>query len=212
MNKFLAALIAALAVGYAVYTLWPTERSIANMPPQNGRIVMLGDSLFAGIGAADASTQNPAAILTDRFGRQFINISTPGDTTANGLGRVNSVRAHRPALVIVCLGGNDYLGRIPRDKIFSNLQETITALQFDGAVTCVVGLEPVASLGYSYRSEFRNLAYSTESLLVEDALDGILDDPSLRADQNHPNREGYIKFANRIGDVIEPVINQMPAP
>ena len=65
----------------------------------------------------------------------------PGDTSAQALARLPALLAeHQPALVIVSLGGNDFLRRLPEADTLANLRRTVTAARDAGAQVLLVAV------------------------------------------------------------------------
>ena len=81
--------------------------------PTNGQgIIVFGDSLVAGRGAR--AGQDFVSVLSRRLGTTIVNAGQSGDTTGAALARLErDVLALNPRIVVVLLGGNDYLRRIP---------------------------------------------------------------------------------------------------
>lgn len=209
IGKRFATVLILAAIGAACWWFWPIDRSIRNFPPTNSAIVVFGDSLMYGTGASNPNTQGPAPILSDHFGFPVRNLGAPGEDTEDAMRRIPQVLGTNPGLVIMCLGGNDYRYKKDRTEIFANLRKLIAEFQSGGAVVCVVGLEPPASIGYTYKREFKKLAFDMECLLVPDALRGILDTPSMRSDPFHPNTAGYELLCERIRDVVDETVQEI---
>ena len=173
-------------------------------PPSAGeRIVAFGDSLVAGAGATPG--RDLVSILSQRLGVPILNAGRSGDTTASALRRLEpAVLAQNPRIVIVVLGGNDYLRRVPPQETFANLDAIAARIRQEGAAVVLVGL----SLGIfsdSYGEGYRDVARGASAGLVPDVLDGILGRSELMADQIHPNDRGYAIMADR----IEPVLREL---
>ena len=80
-------------------------------------MVILGDSLSAGTGAAKG--EGFVDLLQQRLGVEIVNRGIPGNTTAQGLARLDKdVLSLKPSLVIVELGGND--AAACRDNAFAD--------------------------------------------------------------------------------------------
>ena len=81
--------------------------------PSGATVLALGDSLTYGTGAT-AETSYPV-FLAAATHWNVINAGVPGHTAAEGCARIHALLAeHRPALVLVFLGGNDFLRLVSR--------------------------------------------------------------------------------------------------
>ena len=80
-------------------------------------IVAFGDSLVEGIGASNANDW--VSILSDRYACPILNKGKKEDTTRSAQARLDrDVLRHDPSLVILLLGGNDIICRIPKKETF----------------------------------------------------------------------------------------------
>lgn len=197
-------LLLGLAIAFvaAFWALRPGTPRAA--PPSAGeRIVAFGDSLVAGAGATPG--RDLVSVLSQRLGMPILNAGRSGDTTGSALRRLEpAVLAQNPRIVIVVLGGNDYLRRVPPQETFANLETIVGRIRQKGAAVVLVGL----SLGIfsdSYGDGYRDVARRASAGLVPDVLDGILGRGELMADQIHPNDRGYALMADR----IEPVLRDL---
>lgn len=178
-------------------------QTITNYPPREGPIVAFGDSLIAGTGSTAGA--DVVSNISTLIGEPVINMGVAGDTTARGLERIDTVLKKQPRIVLLLLGGNDYLQRVPKEKTFTNLRTIITLLQKDGAVVVLLGVRG-GLLSDNFKEPFETLAKETGSLYVPDVLDGILGNKKLLSDEVHPNDLGYRIMATRIADAIERVV------
>ena len=107
-----------LALGAAVAALyWWTASAVPRAAkPTSGRtIVAFGDSLVEGRGATPG--RDFVSLLARRLNTRIVNAGRSGDTTAAALARLDSdVLSRDPKVVIVLLGGNDYLRRVPTEQ------------------------------------------------------------------------------------------------
>ncbi len=178
-----------------------TDGPVKNAPLRStGPILFFGDSLVEGVGAT-AGHDLPALLAKD-LGEPVLNYGVAGDTTRQGLVRVKSAVLEHPRLVLILLGGNDFLQKVPRDETFANLRSIITAFQSDGAAVVLIGVRS-GIIGGGADDRYEALAEETESLYIEDALKGVFGDPVLMSDAIHPNDRGYEKIAERIVSEIE---------
>lgn len=168
---------------------------VTNYPPKNETIVAFGDSLVVGVGASGGN--DFISLLSQKIGRPIINLGISGNTSAQGLARIDEVVARDPGTVIVLLGGNDYLQRIPRDQVFSNLRAIIVRLQAQGAVVVLLGVRG-GVLTDTFETEFKALAKETGSVYVSDVLDGLVGNMTYMSDAVHPNDAGYAQIAERV--------------
>lgn len=160
---------------------------------RSGAIVCLGNSVTVGFGLNEKDAY--PALLAGLTGRTVFNAGVSGDTTADALARLESeVLARNPGLVIVELGGNDYLRQIPLSQTKANLAAIITRLQTNGAMVAVV--DPGgAVLMREYSQAFAEVAKNQEALFFEHLLGNIMLKPTMKLDQVHPNAEGQKQLA-----------------
>lgn len=197
--------VAAVGIGIAllfvlVWLVFAPKKEIVNYPPKNERIAALGDSLVFGTGAT--SGHDFISILSRKLGRPITNFGVPGDTTADGLARLDTVTATDPGTVIVLLGGNDYLKKIPNEQTFANLRAIIGTLQERGAVVVLLGVRG-GVLRDNFLDQFDSLAEATGVIYVPDVLRGLVGDAQYMSDAVHPNDAGYAQIAERVFEVMQ---------
>jgi len=185
----------------AVYLLLGRSRindwTITNPHPQGAHIVAFGDSLTAGFhtGPGESYPEQLSRLL----GKPILNRGVSGDTTADALLRLEKdVLAENPRIVLLCLGGNDMLRRLPADAQFANLRQAIQRIQAKGALVVLLGTEGFRLDQQDYDRRFRELARETGSVYVPNLMKGILSERSLMYDQIHPNAAGNARIARRL--------------
>lgn len=189
---------------WQIISLFTSQYPITNYPPKGTTIVALGDSLTVGVGASTEHGYIP--VLEERLNVSIINKGVSGDTTEEAAKRLQKdVLDLHPNIVLVFLGGNDYLKQVPETETFRNLQSIILRTQRAGATVLLVGVRG-GLLRDQFDKNFEQLAKNTGSLFVPNALDGILDNPKLMSDQVHPNDAGYLKIADKIAPTLEGLI------
>ena len=171
---------------------------VKNYPQRVGTIIAFGDSLTVGVGAS-LPENGYVNILSGRFGVPITNSGISGNTTNDGLVRLESdVLSKHPSVVILLLGANDYLRKIPEDETFTNLRTMIDRIQADGAVVLLVGVRG-GLFHDKFDDRFSDLARESGCLFVPNVLDGVIGDVKYSSDDGiHPNDQGYLKMADKI--------------
>ena len=170
--------------------------TIRNLRSAGETIICFGDSLMEGVGA-EPGEEYPT-ILSRLLGMRVVNAGQRGDTTAQALERINtSVVNKNPRLVILLLGGNDFLRQIPTRETRQNLKELVRKIQDHGAMVAIAGIK----LGFftdEYGPIFEETAAEFDAIYIPQVMKGIFNDTKLRSDQIHPNSAGYRLIAERI--------------
>jgi acyl-CoA thioesterase I len=155
-------------------------------------VLVLGDSISYGTGA-EHGTQDYPTLLAHKTGWQVINAGISGDVSSGGLARLPGLLAqHRPRLVIIELGGNDFLRQMAPTRIEDNLKSMVHLVQQADATAILIAMPELSLLGRLHDHPlYVRVAEETGALLVTNAVSEVLSDGRLRADQVHPNAEGY---------------------
>jgi acyl-CoA thioesterase-1 len=200
----LAAVVAAVAAGVAAMAAAGCRHPPPNLDSPGSAIVCLGDSIAAGVGAGPG--RGFPEVLTQRLGREVINDGVPGDTAADGLARLPQVQAQDPWLVIVELGGNDILRQVPIEQTEAALGEILSRLLAARALPVLVAVE--GPFGGRHGAMYERLGKRYRVPVVRDALRKILFDPSLKADEVHPNDLGHARLAEAVAETVEPLLRE----
>lgn len=167
--------------------------------PAGATVLVLGDSVSHGTGAGPG--EDYPTLLAAQTGWRIVNAGVPGDTSADGLERLpEQLESNMPRLVLVELGGNDFLRHVPRPQTVTNLKAILEECRKRGipAVLIAVPRPSLAGAVIGHLSDdpiYRELAKSTETPLIEDLLSDVLSSNDLKADHIHPNAAGYRKLA-----------------
>lgn len=172
--------------------------------PAGSTVLALGDSLTAGYGAK-AEESYPAQLAT-LTGWQVINAGVSGDTSAEALARLPALMQEKPALVLLSIGGNDFLRRQPEAQTRANIGQIIERVQASGTPLVLVAV-PHLSVGALFGSPaehplYEDLARQYQVPLMQDGWSPILGENSLKSDQIHPNARGYRLFAEKMADFL----------
>lgn len=190
--------LTAIAVFGAV-VFWDTSRPVTNWPPKNETIVAFGDSLVEGVGAKEGN--DFVSLLSEKLGRPVVNLGTSGDTTRDGLARLDDVLQKDPGLVLLLFGGNDYLRRIEESETRDNLAVIIERLQAEGSAVMLLGVRG-GVLRDSRKAMYKDLSREYETLYMENVLDGLLGNPDYMYDTIHPNDRGHRIIADRLYKIL----------
>jgi len=178
-------------------------------------ILVLGDSLSAAYGIR--VDQGWVALLQARlraqgYGHRVVNASSSGETTGGALARLpRALATHKPAIVIVELGGNDGLRGLPVNDVRANLESIVSLSQQAGARILLVGMRIPPNYGPSYTRDFERM-YA--QLAKRHALphvpfllaDVALDDNLMQDDGLHPNAAAQPRLLEAVWKPLEPML------
>jgi lysophospholipase L1-like esterase len=194
------ALIAALIVAIFLAGCGPKVPRVSPVGP-NDVIVAFGDSLTYGTGANESESY--PAVLAQLINRKVVRAGVPGETTSGGLARLEGViEEHRPALMIVSLGGNDLLGRANDAEIKANLRQILQTIQGRGISVVLFGVPKpalITSAAPFYEELAKELNIPYEGKVVTD----VLYRPDQKSDPIHPNAKGYRRMAEAFADLLK---------
>ena len=188
----------------------PVREDVNNLYRGMGeQIIAFGDSITAGAGVGtQAAYPN---VLGSLLGLPIVNQGRGGDTTATALSRLQQdVIQADPWLVIVGLGGNDFLQQVPLAQTEQNLRQIVTRLQQQGAIVVVLAMN-VKPFNGNYGKMYQRVANDTQAYLIPGVLEG-LNDPRYLYDEIHPNQEGHRILANRVASGIKPLLDKAKKP
>jgi acyl-CoA thioesterase I len=156
-------------------------------------ILAFGDSLTYGTGA-ERSESYPE-ILATLTGRKVINAGVPGEGSEAGRERLAAVLDEtRPALLLLCHGGNDFLRRLDRAQLKENLRAMVQSARERGIAVVLIAV-PTLGFGLQVPSLYAEVASEAGIPLAEDILAKILGTATLKSDLIHPNAAGYKELA-----------------
>ena len=177
------------------------DKKTAQPVPPGSTVLALGDSLTFGTGAS-AETCYPTvlAVLT---GWNVVNAGVPGDTSAQALARLPALLAeHQPKLVIVSIGGNDFLRKLPESDTRTHVHAICKQSLAAGAQVLLVAVPRAtvaAALGQmTDHALYAEVAKDLKIPLQREAWGEVLAQPDLRADAVHANARGYAQFARSV--------------
>ena len=167
----------------------------------NAVIVAFGDSITFGTGAQ--TQESYPAVLEKLTGKHVVNAGVPGEVTADGLKRLPEVLAQeKPALLLLCHGGNDMLRRLDERQTANNLRDMIRLARAEGVAVVIIAV-PSPGILVSPSSIYSEVAKELSVPLEEKTLSEILADGSLKADYIHPNATGYRRLAEALAALLK---------
>jgi acyl-CoA thioesterase I len=181
-------------------------------------IAAFGDSLTAGLGvdpALNYPSRLQAKLQAEGYPYRVVNAGVSGDTSAQGLNRLEAVRALGAQIVIVALGANDGLRGIPVEETRRNLAEIIRTLKRDGVVVILAGIEIPPNYGAQFTAQFREMYRALAREYRVPFLPFLLEGVGGRADLNqedgvHPTAQGYAIVAENVWKVLKPTLKRFP--
>ncbi len=191
--------------------------SFAAAPGTTPVIVIVGDSVSAGYGIPRAKgwvNLLAARLTADGYRHRVVNASITGDTTAGGRSRLPALlKQHRPAVVVIELGGNDALrgGRLAATR--ENLDAMVLAALAAGAKVLLVGIQIPPNYGPRYAREFEEgfvtVAKARKVPLVPSLFAGFGDDlADFQSDRIHPTAEAQPKLLANVWPALEPLLRK----
>ena len=187
----------------AIIVVFISTKSFAENPI---KIMLYGDSLMAGYGLSPS--ENLAAELNRNFETSgssiiIINASISGNTSKNGLSRLDWSLEDSPSIVVLSLGANDMLRGLNPELTMQNLDSIINKFKKNGSIVILAGMLASESMGPKYQSQFDGiypeLAKKYDLIFMPFLLDGVaLEKKYLQADYKHPNASGIKIIASNL--------------
>ena len=188
--------------------------------PSTRTLLIVGDSLSAEYGLRRGTGWVPLldkALALEQKRVKVVNASISGDTTSGGRSRLSGLLAqHKPAVVVIELGGNDALRGLPLDMTEKNLTTMVQASKKSGAKVLLLGMQVPPNYGGAYGATFSGLfskvAKAEKVALVPFFLEGIADAKDatgqFQADRIHPNEQAQPKMLAN----VQPELMKLLAP
>ena len=168
--------------------------------------MLYGDSLMVGYGLSQ--NENLSSALSSIFNVeeskvQIINASVSGNTSSNGLARLDWSLEDKPNIVILCLGANDMLRGLDPKLTKQNLNHMIEKMVQNGSKVILAGMRSPESMGKNYQQEFdliyQELSEEHDVIFMPFLLEGIaLEKDYLQSDYKHPNALGVNIMASNL--------------
>jgi acyl-CoA thioesterase-1 len=177
--------------------------------PAGSTVLALGDSITFGTGAPREASY--PAVLAGLTGWNVVNAGVPGDTSAGALARLpDLLQEHRPQLVLVSIGGNDFLRRVPPADTRANIRGICEQALGAGAQVVLVGVPEANAMAAIARAladhaMYEEVAGELKLPVYAGGWAAVLNDPALRSDPIHANAQGYGRFAEGLAGFLREV-------
>ncbi len=182
-----------------------SDKKAEPLPPGT-MVLALGDSLTAGYGLTPE--QAWPALLAEKTGWKIVNGGVSGDRAGDALTRLPALmEEHAPRLVLVTLGGNDMLRKLPEEQIRGNLARILDLVRSRHAQPVLMATPRPSVAGALFQNLspppfYAEIAKERKVPLIDGAVPEVLSDPDLKLDPLHPNAEGHRALAGKTFDAL----------
>jgi acyl-CoA thioesterase-1 len=178
-------------------------------------LLVVGDSISAGYGLSGGQVWVDllaAKMKADGYKQRVVNASISGDTTAGGRARLPALlKQHKPAVVVIELGGNDALrgGKLAATR--ENLDAMVVAALDAGAKVLLVGMQLPPNYGPGYVREFSEMFAAVAKVrkvpLVPYFFAGFGDDLAyFQGDRIHPTADAQPRLLANVWPALQPLL------
>lgn len=200
MNKTITVAIISI---FVLFYCMNNKTTIRNSNNQNTVIVAFGDSLTYGHGVEQPYSY--PSLLSRATGKRVINLGVNGETSEQGLNRIEEVLQYKPKLVIVEFGANDFFRHIDFERTKRNISLITDKIQSSGSMAAIASFGGNPLTG-NYTEAFKKIAKEKNAIFIPDIMDGIFGKKELLSDNFHPNQKGYKIIQEKVLKHIKPYI------
>lgn len=212
------------SIGLAVFV---ATSALAQTKPASGpaakrvagpvKILALGTSLTQGYSlppGTEIPVQLQAALKSAGINATVINAGVSGDTSADGLSRLDWALAEKPDAAIIELGSNDMLRGLPPEHTEKNLRGILARLKAAKIPVLLCGMGAQRNLGPEYVKRFDGiypkLAKEYGVLFYPFVLEGVAMKRELnQPDGMHPNPAGVKVIVNKMLPLVKQLVAQV---
>lgn len=170
--------------------------------PPGEKVLVLGDSISEGYGVGIKNSW--VSHLQKSTNWQIINAGVSGETTIEGLNRLPAlITQYQPQTLIIELGGNDMLRKIPITSIIDNFEQMINIAQAKNIQVILMAIPEVSvfaaiTANLDDAKFYKAISKQKKIPLITTAVSEVLSDANLRLDQIHPNEQGHITLSDKV--------------
>jgi len=177
------------------------ERPKLERLPSDAVVLAFGDSLTYGTGATEAESY--PAQLEQLIGRRVVRAGVPGELTAQALARLpEMLDEHAPRLLLLCIGGNDFLRRLGNQQAEGNVRAMVKLARGRGVDVLLIGT-PEPGFAVTPPPFYAAIAKEFRLPYEDGAIGDVLKDNALKSDPIHPNARGYRVIAERVAATLK---------
>ncbi len=163
-------------------------------------VLAFGDSITYGTGASESESY--PAQLERLIGRKVVRAGVPGEVTARALARLPGVlEKHQPQLLVLCIGGNDFLRNLGKAQAAANVQTMVAVAKQRGIDVLLIGT-PEKGITVTPPAFYAEIAEQHRIPYEGSVIGQILRNSELKSDAIHPNAEGYRLIAERVAELL----------
>ena len=193
------------ATAFALLTACSKTKKYARLSA-GSTVLALGDSLTAGYGVQKG--EDYPSQLAQLTGWNVVNGGVSGDTSEQALARLPDLMTqHNPKLVIVSIGGNDFLRKVPESTTRNNIGKILSHIQAAKVPVVLVAIPRFttgALVGVVSEHElYDDIAKQYNVPLLKGAWADVLGDKDMKSDQIHGNAAGYRFFVEEMNDFLK---------
>jgi acyl-CoA thioesterase I len=178
-----------------------SERPKLERLPADAVVLAFGDSLTFGTGANE--DESYPAQLEKIIQRRVVRAGVPGEVTAQARARLpEALDEHTPRLLLLCIGGNDFLRRLGNEQAERNVREMVKLARSRGISVLLIGT-PEPGFTVSPPAFYAGIAKEFRVPYEEGIIGQVLKDRTLKADPIHPNARGYKMIAERLAETLK---------
>jgi acyl-CoA thioesterase-1 len=195
----------------------PAAPTVTADPPDTRPVIAcFGDSLTAGYGTepGESYPDNLQKMLKAQgYDYRVANDGVSGETTKDGVERVDRLAAKHPKIVVLEFGGNDGLRGLPLEQTQANLATMIETLQKSGAEVALAGISLPPEYGPDYIAKinaiYPALAKRYHLRLLPFLLKDVYGVPGdMQDDGHHATAKGNVQVAKNVEDLIKPLMRK----
>jgi lysophospholipase L1-like esterase len=163
-------------------------------------VLAFGDSLTYGTGVSERESY--PAQLAQLIGRRVISAGVPGEVSAHALQRLPAaLDEHSPRLLLLCIGGNDFLRQLGKRQAAANVREMVRLARARQIDVVLIGT-PEPGLTVTPPEFYAEIAEQFAVPYQGKVIGYVLRHAELKSDPIHPNAKGYRLIAERLAELL----------